>query len=133
LRTQAGKPLFGAEQKSFEAEILREEKLSQDLKEFLEKGKDWGRKATSVQGIFLLKLPPYRSSPSQLVVEVNPLDASGNPTKKRGLILRNSIELNEFRRLINEAKLEVLMSAVERVNPQAEKPAKLRREEVVEI
>ena len=116
-----------------EAENLHEEKLSENLKEFLEKGKDWGRKATSVQGIFLLKLPPYRSSPSQLVVEVNPLDASGNPTKKRGLILRNSIELNEFRRLINEAKLEVLMSAVERVNPQAEKPAKLRREEVVEI
>ena len=47
--------------------------------------------------------------------------------------MRNSIELNEFRRLINEAKLEALMSAVERVNPKAEKPAKLRREEVVEI
>ena len=59
----------------------------------LEKGKDWERKATSVQGIFLLKLPPYRSSPSQLVVEINPIDASGNPTKKRGLILRNPIEL----------------------------------------
>jgi hypothetical protein len=47
--------------------------------------------------------------------------------------LRNPIELNEFKRLINEAKLEVLMGAVERVNPQAEKPAKFRREEVVEI
>ncbi|KUO43385.1 MAG: hypothetical protein APU95_05915 [Hadesarchaea archaeon YNP_N21] len=78
---------------STKAEILHEEKLSQTLKEFLEKGKDWERKATSVQGIFLLKLPPYRSSPSQLVVEINPIDASGNPTKKRGLILRNPIEL----------------------------------------
>ena len=112
---------------------MREEKLSENLKEFLEKGKDWERKATSVPGIFLLKLPPYRSSPSQLVVEVNPLDSSGNPTKKRGLILRNPIELKEFKRLINEAKLEALMGAVERVNPKAEKPAKLRREEVVEI
>jgi hypothetical protein len=59
----------------------------------LEKGKDWERKATSVQGIFLLKPPPYRSSPSQLVVEINPIDASGNPTKKRGLILRISLSL----------------------------------------
>jgi hypothetical protein len=68
------------------------------------------------------------------VVEINPIDASGNPTKKRGLILRNSTELNEFRRLINEAKLEVLMSAVERVNPKAEKPAQPKPgEEVVEI
>jgi len=47
--------------------------------------------------------------------------------------LRNPIELNEFRRLVNEAKLEALMIAVERVNPQAEKPAKLGREEMVEI
>jgi hypothetical protein len=117
-----------------EAEILSEEKLSQNLKEFLEKGKDWGRKATSVPGIFLLKLPPYRSSPSQLVVEINPLDASGNPTKKRGLILRNPTELKEFKRLINEAKLEVLMSAVERVNPSARKTAETgSKEEVVEI
>jgi len=47
--------------------------------------------------------------------------------------LRNPTELKEFRRLINEAKLDVLMSEVERANPKAEKPAKLRREEVVEI
>jgi hypothetical protein len=100
----------------------------------LEKGKDWGRKATSVPGIFLLKLPPYRGSPSQLVVEVNPTDASGNPTKKRGLILRNSTELNEFKRLINEAKLEVLMGAVERANPPARKTAGAgSKEEAVEI
>jgi hypothetical protein len=56
-------------------------------------------KLQAFKGIFLLKPPPYRSSPSQLVVEINPIDASGNPTKKRGLILRNSLELNEFRRL----------------------------------
>ena len=100
----------------------------------MEKGKDWERKATSVQGIFLLKLPPYRGSPSQLVVEINPLDASGNLTKKRGLILRNPTELKEFKRLINEAKLEVLMSAVERVNPSARKTAETgSKEEVVEI
>jgi hypothetical protein len=109
-------------------------KLSENLKEFLEKGEDWERKATSVQGIFLLKLLPYRSSPSQLVVEINPTDASGNPTKKRGLILRNSTELKEFRRLVNEAKLEALMSAVERTNPPARKTAGAgSKEEAVEI
>jgi len=71
----------------------------------LEKGKDWERKATSVPGIFILKLPPYRNSPSQIAAEINPLDSSGNPTKKRGLILRNSLELKEFRKLVNEGKL----------------------------
>jgi hypothetical protein len=48
--------------------------------------------------------------------------------------LRNPTELNEFRRLINEAKLEALMSAVERVNPSARKTAGAgSKEEVVEI
>ena len=67
------------------------------------------------------------------MVELNPIDASGKPTKKRGLILRNSIELSKFRKLINEKRLEALMGAVEKANLQAEKPAKLRPEEIVEI
>jgi len=46
---------LGAIKNFTEAEILREEKLSQNLKEFLEKGKGWERKATSVLGVFILK------------------------------------------------------------------------------
>jgi hypothetical protein len=37
-----------------------------------------------------------------------PPNASGNLTKKRGLILRNSRELNKFRKPINETRLEAL-------------------------
>ena len=118
----------------FEDGKMPEEKLSQTLKTFLEKGKDWERKATSVPGIFLLKLPPYRNSPSQLAVEINPIDTSGDPTKRRGLILRSPLELKEFRKLINEAKLEALMGAMEEVNPSARKPERLKHEkEVIEI
>ena len=46
--------------------------------------------------------------------------------------MRNSIELKEFRELINEAKLEGLMGAVEKANPLAEKAGKIKRE-VIEI
>jgi len=61
--------------------------MSEKLSDFLENGKDWGKLKTTVPGVFVLKLPPYKSSPERLAVEINPVDASGNPTKRRGLII----------------------------------------------
>jgi hypothetical protein len=55
---------------------MSEEKLA----EFLKRGSDWEKLRTSVPGVFIQKLPPYRSSPERLAVEINPIDASGNPT-----------------------------------------------------
>lgn len=111
---------------------MSDEKLSEALKLFLKEGKEWSRKPTSVSGVFILKLPAYRKSPSRLVVEINPVDASGNPTKKRGLIVRSSEELEEFRRLLREEKLEGLLKGMNEVNPSiAEKPKP--EEEAIEI
>ena len=110
------------------------EKLVESLKLFLEKGKEWERKPTSVPGVFILKLPAYKGSPQRLSVEINPVDASGNPTKKRGLVIRNPLELKEFRELMAEERLEKLMIGVDEVNPQVAEKLKLKREaEVIEI
>lgn len=110
------------------------EKLAESLKLFLEKGKEWERRPTSVPGVFILKLPAYRGFPQRLSVEINPVDASGNPTKKRGLVIRNLLELKEFRELIAEEKLEKLMIGVDEVNPPvAEKPKLVREAEVIKI
>lgn len=111
-----------------------EEKLAESLRLFLEKGKEWERKSTSVPGIFVLKLPAYKGSPQRLSVEINPVDASGNPTKKRGLVIRNLLELKEFRDLMAEERLEKLVSGIEEVNPPVAGRPKLKREaEVIEI
>ncbi|MEM1574128.1 MAG: hypothetical protein QXY96_06610 [Candidatus Methanomethylicaceae archaeon] len=48
------------------------------------------------------------NKPSRIIVEINPIDEFGNPTKKRGIILRNLEELKEFKNLINIEKLEYL-------------------------
>ncbi len=103
------------------------------LKLFLEKGKEWERKATSVPGIFILKLPPYKRSPSQLVVEINPLNTSGTPTKKRGLILRNRQELEQFKKLIGDGKLGGLLQRIEEVNQPAKKTGRPEVGEIIEI
>ncbi|MGA2769050.1 MAG: hypothetical protein ABSF24_12155 [Candidatus Bathyarchaeia archaeon] len=51
------------------------------LADFLKTGKDWSRLRASVPSVYVVKLPPYRSSPARLVVELNPVDETGTPKK----------------------------------------------------
>ena len=74
----------------------------QRLFQFLNEGKDWERKATSIQGIFLLRLPGLKSATAptpSLAIEINPVGESGSPTKKRGVVIRSSSELEEITKL----------------------------------
>ena len=106
---------------------MSEEKLSN----FLKSGQDWARLKTSIPGVFVLKMPAYKNSPARLAIEVNPVDAAGNPTKRRGLILRSLQELAEYSKIFQNDKISVLLKAIEKINP----PAKKSRvgEDVVEI
>ena len=108
---------------------MSEEKLAG----FLKTGKDWSRLATTVPGIFVLKLPAYKNSPSRLAVELNPVDEAGKPKKRRGLVLRSMAELEEFRELIQNEKLTKLMSMLESVNPKIEAARRGREEEIIEL
>jgi hypothetical protein len=105
------------------------------LASFLKTGADWGRLKTSIPGIFILKMPAYKNSPARLAVELNPVDNSGSPTKRRGLVLRSMEELEEFKELFKFDKLEPLLNGVDKVNPQVRKSvfAKQPGEDVLEI
>jgi hypothetical protein len=92
--------------------------MSEDkLAEFLEEGDDWAKAKTTVPGIFVMKLPEYKNSPARLAVEINPVDVTGNPTKRRGLIIKDIAEYEEFVELINNEKMETLLEMLEEVNP----------------
>jgi hypothetical protein len=105
--------------------------MSEDkLASFLNEGQEWERMKTNIPGVFILKLPSYRGNPARLAVELNPVDSTGSPTKKRGLILRTASELEDFRKIISSEKLESLMERIEKLNPPSEKKTK---ERVLEI
>lgn len=106
-----------------------EEKLSS----FLKTGTDWARMKTSVPGIFILKMPPYRTSPARLAVELNPTDESGSPTRKRGLVLRSAAEFDEYRALFQHERLSSLLTSVEGVNPPPPRKAGKVGSEVLQI
>jgi len=107
--------------------------LSEKLTEFLKTGKDWSRLATTVPGVFVLKLPAYKGSPSRLAVELNPVDETGKPKKRRGLVLRSTAELEEFRELLQNEKLFKLMSMLDSVNPKIEAVRQRKGEEIIEL
>jgi len=107
--------------------------LEEKLKSFLKTGSDWARLKTSVPGVFVLKLPPFRGSPARLAVELNPVDDSGNPTRRRGLILRNFEELSQYKQLFQTDKLEPLVKSVETANPVEKKKFVKPGEDVLEI
>jgi hypothetical protein len=106
--------------------------LESKLTDFLRSGKDWERKLTSVPGVFVLKMPPFRGSPARLAVELNPVDEAGKPTKKRGVLLRSSAELAEYKKMFQDEKLITLLKNLDAVSP---KPAKKQESgtEILEI
>lgn len=108
--------------------------MSEDkLKDFLKKGKDWARVKTSIPGVFVLKLPTSKYSQSRLAIEVNPADDAGNPTKKRGIMIRSSEELEVFKKILLDEKLPKLQNQIESINPTTEEGKRWKENEVIEI
>jgi hypothetical protein len=105
--------------------------LESKLADFLKSGKDWERKPTTVPGVFVLKMPPFRGSPARLSVELNPVDDVGKPTKKRGVLLRSSAELAEYKKLLEGERLVTLLENIDALNPKP--PKKKEAGEVLEI
>jgi len=103
------------------------------LIDFLKHGRDWERRATTVPGIFILKLPADGKRPASLAVELNPVDESGRPTKRRGLILRSLEEFEAFRELINNDRLQSLMAKIDEVSPKPTARRRAKEGEVFEI
>ena len=107
---------------------MSEEKLA----EFLQKGKDWDKVKTTVPGVFVMRMPGSKNREPSLCVEVNPVDASGSPTKRRGLIIRSTEEYMEFKDILMNEKLESLLEMLEDVNPESTRPGKTSKD-VIEI
>jgi hypothetical protein len=56
-----------------------------------------------------------------LAVELNPVDDVGRATKKRGVLLRSSDELAEYKKLIEDERLTSLLKNLDALGPKPEK------------
>ena len=92
--------------------------LDERLSQFLREGKNWERKATSIPGVFLIKLPEYKSKPPYIAMEINPVHSTGAATKKRGILIKSSSELEQISNILTNAKIVQLATSLDEVNPE---------------
>lgn len=91
--------------------------MKDKLARFLKTGKGWSRLPTSVPGVFIQKMPEWKGREAVLAVELNPVDAAGQPTKKNGLRLKSTEEFQAFLALINHESLPKVLAVMDGVNP----------------
>ena len=91
--------------------------VRETLETFLEEGKDWERKATSIHGISILRMPRTTTRPPTLAMEINPVDDRGMPMKRKGIMIRSPKELEALRTVLGDPKVASLMGALASVVP----------------
>jgi hypothetical protein len=96
------------------------EEANERLKQFLNEGRNWERKSTNIAGAFLFRLSATKGRPASVAIEINPIDTCGSITKKRGVVIRSSSELDEIGRLLSHPKVGELSKKINEVNPKRE-------------
>jgi hypothetical protein len=90
------------------------------LRQFLNEGQPWEKKVTNIPGVSLLKLPTFKGTSPSIAIEVIPSSPAGSSTKRRGVIIRSSSELDEINRLLSNPKVAQLADSIDKVNPSRE-------------
>jgi hypothetical protein len=96
------------------------EQANERLRQFLNEGRNWERKATNIPGVFLFRLPATKGRPASLAIEINPIDTHRSITKKRGVVIRSASELDETSRLLGHPKVDELSKKLDALNPKRE-------------
>ena len=100
--------------------------INDKLAQFLRGGQNWEKKATNIQGVFLLKLPASKQSPSSIAIEINRTNtttAGATFTRKKGIIIRDCSELEQFNQMLSNPKVVELAKKIEAINPKNKEDA----------
>jgi hypothetical protein len=88
------------------------------LKEHLDKGKDWEKMETPIDGVNVVKVPATKTRPALLFIEINPLKEDGKPFKRKGLFVGSREMFVKFGEAFNDDKVYQLVTELEKVNPK---------------
>jgi len=111
------------------------ENIESKLKEFLENGKDWERKQTNIPGVFLLRLPAFRSRPECVAIEIDATSrGGGGGNRRRGIIIQSEEEIQEISQIFENPKITGLAAALEKINtPQVRSSTSTIDSEIFEV
>jgi hypothetical protein len=89
--------------------------MEASLRDMLRHGRKFERLRVDDAGVFIRKIPQYKSEPAYLAVEINPIGESGTPMNRIGVIIRNQRELDAIREILSQNKVDEALHAIERV------------------
>lgn len=79
-------------------------------------------------------MPGLRSTAPYLATEINPVDSStGSATKKTGVVIRYSYEIEQINKLLSNPKLPQLAKNIDKVNPEERRATALAQSDIFEI
>ena len=79
---------------------------------------DWDQIPTSVPGISFTKIPDNNNPAGIPALSINPVDDLGKKIKRKNLFIRDQEELEKYRLLFNNEKLDRLSRIIEEVNDE---------------
>jgi hypothetical protein len=89
--------------------------MEASLRDLLKHGRKFERLRTSEPGVFVRKIPPSKSEPGYLAVEINPVGTDGFPKNKIGVIIRDQGELDAIRTILAGKKVDEILQAIGKV------------------
>ncbi|HPX78054.1 MAG TPA: hypothetical protein PL055_04745 [Methanobacterium sp.] len=92
-----------------------ESQMEEKIVEALENVEPWQRVPTSIDGVFLIKTPE-KGGNKTIMAEINPLNERRMPMKRRGLFLRQSVELEKFLEVLENESMVELLKALDAVS-----------------
>ncbi len=90
--------------------------LAASIEKTLSNAPEWEKKKTSIPGIFLVRLPGDKL---RVMLEFNPPDSAGNPSKRKGLYFGDRATLEAARKAFPAARLDDLVAAVGSLSQRA--------------
>ncbi|MHA1730884.1 MAG: hypothetical protein ACTSU5_03025 [Promethearchaeota archaeon] len=88
------------------------------LEEHLTEAKDWEKMETDIPGVFVVKIPATKTRPAKIMIEVNPVDETGKPKKRKGLFISDFEMYVQFLEALEDDRIGKLIKVVDSVNPQ---------------
>ena len=79
---------------------------------------DWDLISTTVPGISFTKMPDMNYPTGVPALAINPVDDLGKKMKRKNLFVKNQEELEKYRLLFNNEKVDRLSRIIEEVNDE---------------
>lgn len=90
--------------------------FSEKLIKHLENGENWEKMESSIQGVYIVKVPATKTREAILYLEINPLKENGKPLKRKGVFISSKEMLHGFREAFSNEKSLLLIRIIDQVN-----------------